>query len=66
MSEDTISDIISTVADGPASATADGVSVTQHNLRDLIAADKHVAASAASTDPWKAIRRRQIVPPGGE
>ncbi len=51
-------------AQGPASAEADGVKVTQHSLPDQIAADKYLAAKDARRNPAKAFTRVKIVPPG--
>jgi len=51
-------------AAGPESASADGVQVKQHNLRDQIEADKYLAGKAAARNPAKALTRVKIVPPG--
>ena len=51
-------------AEGPESASADGVQVKQHNLRDQIEADKYLANKAATRNPAKALTRVKIVPPG--
>ena len=52
-------------ATGPESASADGVQVKQHNLRDQIEADKYLAGKeAVSKSPAKAFVRVKIVPPG--
>ena len=60
-----LEDSIQTNAEGPKSASADGVSVQQHSLADQIAADKYLAAkTAAHADPRKAFTRVKIVPPG--
>jgi len=51
-------------AQGPQSAQADNISVTQHNLKDQIAADKYLGAKAAVADPVGSLIFRKIVPPG--
>jgi len=51
-------------ATGPESASADGVQVKQHSLRDQIEADKYLAGKDARRDPTKAFARVKIVPPG--
>jgi hypothetical protein len=51
-------------ASGPASASADGVSVEQHSLPDQIAADKYLAQKQAGRNPAKALTRVKIIPPG--
>ena len=51
-------------AQSPESASADGIQVKQHNLRDQIEADKYLANKAAARNPAKALTRVKIVPPG--
>ena len=52
-------------AQGPESASTDGVQVRQHSLRDQIEADKYLAGkTAAQANPAKAFTRVKIVPPG--
>jgi hypothetical protein len=52
-------------AQGPASAEADGVKVSQHSLADQIAADKYLAGKyAVSHNPAKGVTRVKIVPLG--
>ena len=51
-------------AQGPESASADGVQVKQHSLRDQIEADKYLAGKDARRNPAKAFTRVKIVPPG--
>ena len=56
---------IETSAAGPAQASADGQSVTQHNLKDLIEADKYLAQkSAATTNKRFGMRFAKLSPPG--
>jgi hypothetical protein len=63
MAED-IENAIRENAQGPESASADGVQVKQHNLRDQIEADKYLAGKEARRNPVKAFTRVKIVPPG--
>jgi hypothetical protein len=64
MAED-IDNAIRQNAQGPASAEADGVKVTQHPLSDQIAADKHLAGKdAMRRNPARGFVRVKIVPPG--
>ena len=51
-------------AQGPQSAEADGVRVTQQPIPDQIAADKHLGAKAAGRNPAKSLMRMKIVSPG--
>ena len=51
-------------AQGPESASADGVSTKQHTLSDQIEADKYLAEKEARRDPARAFTRMKIVPPG--
>lgn len=61
---DDLKDKIKQNAEGPLSGEVDGIRMTQHNLRDQIAADKHLANKAATANPVKAFTRAKIVPPG--
>jgi hypothetical protein len=64
MAED-LTNTIKQNAQGPESASADGVQVKQHNLRDQIEADKYLAGrDAVRRNPAKAFTRIKIVPPG--
>ena len=64
MAED-IDNAIRLNAQGPESAEADGVKVTQHPLPDQIAADKYLAGKdAAQRNPVRAFTRVKIVPQG--
>ena len=51
-------------AQGPESASADGVQVKQRSLRDVIEADKYLAGKDARRNPARAFTRVKIVPPG--
>lgn len=48
----------------PKQATADGVSVQQHSLPDLIQAEKYLAAKAAASKKHSGLRFAKLVPPG--
>lgn len=48
----------------PKSATADGVTVTQHSLPDRIAAEKYERAKVQARDKYRGIRFAKAVPPG--
>jgi len=62
---DDLKETIKQNAEGPESASADGVQVKQHGLRDQIEADKYLAGKdAVSTNPAKGITRVKIIPPG--
>jgi hypothetical protein len=63
MTED-LTDTIKQSAEGPASASVDGTSVSQHSLAELVVADKHVGAKAAGKNPAKALVLMKIVSPG--
>jgi hypothetical protein len=63
MAED-IENAIRESAQGPESASADGVQVKQHNLRDQIEVDKYLAGKDARRNPAKAFTRVKIVSPG--
>ena len=61
---DEIEHAITQNAQGPQSAEADGVRMTQHSLRDQIEADKYLASKVAARNPAAALTRVKIVPPG--
>ena len=42
----------------------DGVSMTQHSLTDLIAADKYLKGQAAAKSPSRGLRFTRLVPGG--
>ena len=48
----------------PKKAAGDGISVEQHSLPDLIAAEKHVQAKAAASKPARGMRFSKFVPGG--
>jgi len=49
---------------GPKSVAVDGQNVTAHDLRQLLDADRYLAAKKAAGKP--AIRFSKLVPPGAE
>lgn len=51
-------------AGGPQAMTGDEGSVTQHNLKDQIAADRYLAGQAAATAKSTGLYFRKIAPPG--
>lgn len=61
-----LEDTILENAQGPAAASGDSGSVTQHSLQDQIAADRYLAskAAAASSTGNRGLRFNRIVPPG--
>lgn len=61
---DEIANKITENAVGPAAASGDGVSVTQHKLTDQIAADKHADRRAAAARRGLPLRFGRLRPPG--
>lgn len=59
-----LSEDIEDAATKPASASADGESVQARPLSELIEADKHLAAKAASSKKHGGMRITKLVPPG--
>jgi hypothetical protein len=57
-------DTITQAASEPRSATVDGVTVQQHPLGDLIAADKYLKGQAAAKTPSRGLRFTKLIPPG--
>ncbi len=51
-------------AAGPASASGDAGSVTQHALRDQIEADKYLEAKKAAKASCRGLLFSKLVPPG--
>jgi hypothetical protein len=58
-----VADKISEVLDKPRTVSADGLSVTQHSIPDLIALEKHRANQAASGSRRLGIRIGRFLPP---
>jgi hypothetical protein len=60
----TLPDAIRENAAGPASASGDSGSVSQHSLRDQIEADRYLSSRAAMSRRHRGLRISRIVPPG--
>ena len=57
--------VIEESAAGPAQASGDGQSVTQHNIKDLIEADKYLTQkTAVSANPRFGMKFVKLRPPG--
>ena len=63
MAED-LSDTIRESAAGPKQASADGVSVEQHDLADQVAADKYLESKRASRAKGLGVKMAKISPGG--
>jgi hypothetical protein len=61
-----LADTIRTNAEGPAKATADGVSMEQHKLPDQIAADRYLASKDAAKSKSRGLVLNKLVPPGAD
>jgi len=61
---DTLENAIEENATGPKKASGDAGSVEQHSLKDLIEADKHLAAKKASAAKGLGIKLAKISPGG--
>ncbi len=57
---------ISTSSQQPASASVDGVSATQHNLKDQIEADRYLSANVAMGKSHRGLRFTRLLPPDGK
>ena len=53
-------------AQGPARATADGMSVEQHSLSEQVAADRYLQSKKAARQKGLGIALKKLVPPGTE
>lgn len=51
-------------ATGPASASLDGESVTQHRIPDQIAARQHSSGVAGAAKGHRGLRFTKLIPPG--
>lgn len=60
----TVAASILTNATGPASASSDAGSVSQHNLKDQIAADKYLSSGTNATASHRGILFTKIKSPG--
>ena len=61
---DDLHDAIVDSAKGPKRVKGDSAEVEQHDLDDLIAADKYLASKAAATSKGLGIRLTKTIPPG--
>ncbi len=55
---------IADAAAAPARTTVDGVSTEEHNIKDLIEADKYLSGKAARNRGGLPFRTLRILPPG--
>ena len=55
---------ISSTAQGPATVSIDGSTVTQQRIADQIAADKYLASKAAVRHAHRGLRFQKVVNPG--
>ncbi len=61
-----LEETIESASQNPAAASGDSGSVTAHNLKDLIEADKYLAAKAASKVAGFGVRFTKLKPPGAD
>jgi len=61
---DDLTDAIRENASGPAHAAGDQITVTQHNLEDVIDADRYLRSVTAVSQPRRGLRLQKISPPG--
>ena len=59
-----LSDDIETSAAGPKKVATDGVSTEEHALKDLIEADRYLAAKAASRSNGRGLHLTKLNAPG--
>lgn len=57
-------DQITQAAAEPKQVTVDGVTVVQHSLQDLIAADQYLKGQKAAKSPSRGLRFTKLVAPG--
>jgi hypothetical protein len=63
---ETIGDAIETVAKGMvASSSENGRQLSHVSIKDLIEADRHMAAKTAASKPHFGLRMTKCIPPGG-
>lgn len=63
MAED-LSETINDAAQEPRTVEVDGQRVTQHPIKDLIAAENYRLSKVAATKPALGIRLGRMIPPG--
>lgn len=61
---DEVRDAIDSSAQGPRQVTADGMSINQHSLKDLIEADRYLESRATARASGLGIKRLKISPGG--
>jgi hypothetical protein len=61
---DNLDTTIQEAAEGPASVSTDAGTVTSHNLKDLIEADRYLASKRAAATRRRGIRVSKIVTSG--
>lgn len=59
-----LDDAIRENAQGPAAASGDAGSMTQHKLRDQIEADRYLASKAATRNRKRGLMITKLSPPG--
>jgi len=59
-----LSNVIRRNAEKPTQVSVDNVNVTQHNLRDLIEADRYLIMKTEIEKPKRGLRFNKLVPPG--
>lgn len=59
-----LSEQITSTAAAPKRTNVDGAEVEEHSLKDLVEADKHLAAKQAAAKPHRALRFAKLSPPG--
>ena len=61
---DTATDAIKAALAGPKQVTADGMTVEQFGLLEMIEAQKHLASKCAATSPRRGLRFTRLIAPG--
>ena len=61
---DEITDRLETLAQKPQIVEADGVKVEQHDLKQIVEADRYLSNRNAASKPHRGLRFSKIVPPG--
>ena len=64
MADDEVRDAIDSSAQGPKQVTADGMSISQHSLKDQIEADQYLQSRATARASGLGIKRLKISPGG--
>src|SRR3954465_11054050 len=61
---DTANDALLAALSGPAEVSVDGMTTKQQSLRDLIEANKYLAAKCAGRGPRRGLKFSKMIPPG--